>query len=871
MRITYLISMVLILTLGCTSKSKLPDFKNPDLPLETRVNDLLRRMTLEQKISQMVNRAAAIDSLGIQQYNWWNECLHGVARAGLATVFPQPIGLAAMFDDGAVYRMADIISTEARAKHHDFVRKGQHEIYQGLTFWSPNINIFRDPRWGRGMETYGEDPYLTARNGVAFVKGLQGNDPNYFKVIATAKHYAVHSGPEPLRHSFDARIDERDFRETYVFAFEALIKEGKAYSVMCAYNRYLGEACCGSNRLLTYILRNEWGFKGYVVSDCGAISDIWTGHKLVKSPEEGVALAVRSGTDLECGDSYTNLNKAVALGLITEAEIDTAVRRLMVARFKLGMFDPEERDPYTKIPYSVVDCYEHKAIALETALKSIVLLKNENNVLPLSKNLNNILICGPNANNKEILHGNYNGLPSSTVTPLEGILSKAGTTLKVNYEKGCSWVDNQVTDQIPAEFLQIDGKNGFKVEFFANMNLEGTPLLTQYETRLAHRTEGGDFIPGVSSRNFSARWTTEVTAPETGEYTFSLKGGDGFRLLIDNNILIDGWKDHPNIPVIRNIRLEKGKKYPLRVDMFNEDWGAEIALEWKTPGKSSPEKALELAKSADVIIMFAGITPSLEGEEMPLKIEGFEGGDRTMLMLPKVQTEFLKKLKATGKPVVLVLLNGSALAINWEKENLPAILEAWYPGQAAGTAIADVLFGDYNPAGRLPVTFYKSEKDLPPFDEYSMKERTYRYFTGEPLFTFGYGLSYTSFEYSGLKSPVSITAGDSAIISVDVKNTGDKDGDEVIQLYLTHRNTDVPVPVRSLADFKRIFLKTGETMKVTFKISPQQLSILDNNLQRVVRSGIIDFSVGGKQPGKIPEKNVVTGTMEIKGDKVLLP
>jgi beta-glucosidase len=870
MRVPALISLIMFLILGCTSKSKLPDYKNPDLPIETRANDLLRRMTLEQKISQMVHEAAAIDSLGIQQYNWWNECLHGVARAGLATVFPQPIGLAAMFDDSAVYRMADIISTEARAKHHDFDRKGQHEIYQGLTFWSPNINIFRDPRWGRGMETYGEDPYLTARNGVAFVKGLQGSDPRYFKVIATAKHYAVHSGPEPLRHSFDAQIDERDFRETYGYAFEALVKEGKAYSVMCAYNRYLGEACCGSNRLLTDILRNEWGFKGYVVSDCGAVSDIWTGHKLVKTPEEGVALAVRSGTDLECGDSYTNLNKAVELGLITETEIDTAVRRLMIARFKLGMFDPEEMVPYAKIPYSVVDCDDHKAFALETALKSIVLLKNENKLLPLSKDLKNILICGPNANNKEILHGNYNGLPSSTVTPLEGILSKAGNTMKVNYEKGCSWVDTQVTDQIPAELIQINGKKGYKVDFFTNMNLEGTPVLTQYETRLAHRIEGGDFIPGISSRNFSARWTTEVTAPETGEYTFSLKGNDGFRLIIDNKILIDGWKDNPNIPVLQNIRLEKGKKYALCVEMFNDDWGAEIALEWKIPGKSSAEKALELANSADVIVMFGGITPSLEGEEMPLKVEGFEGGDRTMIMLPKVQTEFLRKLKATGKPVVLVLINGSALAVNWEKENLPAILEAWYPGQAAGTAIADVLFGDYNPAGRLPVTYYKSEKDLPPFEEYSMKGRTYRYFTGEPLFAFGYGLSYTSFEYTGLTSPASINPGDTAIISVDIKNTGDKDGDEVIQLYITHRNAEVPVPIRSLAGFKRIFFKSGETKKVTFKIPPDQLAILDNNLQLVVEQGIIGFSVGGKQPGKGPEKNVVNGSLEIKGEKVFL-
>ncbi len=862
--------LLLIFLSGCSPKNNQPIYRQTTQSFEVRANDLMKRLTLEQKISQLMYDAPAIDSLGIQKYNWWNECLHGVARAGLATVFPQPIGLAAMFDDSAMFQMADIISTEARAKHHEFARKGERDIYQGLTFWSPNINIFRDPRWGRGMETYGEDPYLTARNGVAFVKGLQGNDPKYFKVIATAKHFAVHSGPESTRHSFNAIIDERDFRETYTPAFEALVKEGGAYSVMCAYNRFKGEACCGSNKLLNELLRKEWGFKGYVVSDCWAINDIWDFHKITDNKEEGVALAIKSGTDLECGNSYVNLLGAVKNGLVAEAEIDTAFKRLMIARFKLGMFDPDKDVAYSQIPYSVVDCDSHKAKALEIARKSIVLLKNENNLLPLNKNLRKILVCGPNANNKFMLLGNYNGIPSNYSTPLNGIKEKLGSATEVIFEQGCGWVDNLVVDNISAEFLQIDGKKGFKAEYFDNINLTGNPILTRYEELIGFKTEGGEIAPGVKNKNCSARWTSELTAQESGEYTFVVNGDDDYRLYIDSKIIVDQWTKKSGVPNYAKIKFEKAKKYNIKLEFYNKEWNGEISLGWIATGKTSEVKALEQAKTSDVVIMFAGITPSLEGEEMPVKIEGFNGGDRTLIGLPKVQTEFLKKLKATGKPIVLVLLNGSALAINWENDNIPAILEAWYPGQAAGTAIADILFGDYNPAGRLPVTFYKSEKDLPPFDDYRMKGRTYRYFEGEPLYAFGYGLSFTTFEYSNLVIPKTIETGKSFEGSVNVKNTGKFDGDEVVQIYLKDLESSVNVTLHSLVGFRRIHLNVGESKKVSFTVSPHQMSLLNNDFERIIEPGLFEIYVGGCQPSIKSSKNLVSGKIEATGKIVLV-
>jgi len=694
-----------------SEKASQPQYMDPSLPVDVRVDDLVSRMTLEEKVSQMVNAAPAVERLGIPKYDWWNECLHGVARAGIATVFPQAIGLAATWNPDLVHRVAVATSEEARAKHHEAVRQGKRLWYYGLTFWTPNINIFRDPRWGRGQETYGEDPYLTARMGVAFVKGLQGDDPRYLKVVATPKHFAVHSGPEPDRHHFDARINERDLRETYLPAFEACIREGKAFSIMGAYNRYNGEACCASRRLLEEILRGEWGFSGYVVSDCGAIDDIWKYHRIVPTIEEASALAVKRGCDLDCGREYLSLGKAVKQGFISEAEIDRSLKRLFETRFRLGMFDPPEMVPYAQIPYSVNDSPAHRELALKAARESIVLLKNDNHLLPLKKDLKAIAVIGPNADVVKVLLGNYNGTPSKAVTPLEGIRRKLSPNTKVLYAKGC-----------------------------------------------------------------------ELTAPSR-----------------DAKAL---------------------------------------------------EDATQKARAAEVVIMVLGISADLEGEEMTVKVAGFKGGDRLTLDLPAAQQRLLEAVQATGKPVVLVLLNGSALAVNWANEHAGAIVEAWYPGEEGGTAIADVLFGDYSPGGKLPVTFYKSVDQLPAFEDYNMAGRTYRYFKGDPLYPFGHGLSYTTFKYSNLELAADkVKPTENVRVSVDVQNAGEVAGDEVVQLYVVNLKPSVPVPIRSLQGLMRVHLKPGEKRRAEFALASRQLSVIDNNGKRVLEPGTFRIEVGGKQPG----------------------
>ncbi len=716
-------------------KTEHPPYKDPSLPLQQRVDDLVSRMSLEEKVSQMMNAAPAIERLGIPQYNWWNECLHGVARAGIATVFPQAIGLGATWNPELIHRMAAATSDEARAKHHEAVRHNNRGIYYGLTFWSPNINIFRDPRWGRGQETYGEDPYLTARTGVAFVKGLQGDDPRYLKVVATPKHFAVHSGPEPERHQFDASVDERDLRETYLPAFEACITEAKADSIMGAYNRVNGQACCASSVLLGQILRGEWNFGGYVVSDCGAIDDIFRHHHVADSMADASARAVKAGCDLDCGNEYRALAQAVKLGLISETEIDKAVKRLFEARMRLGMFDPPNMVPYAQIPYSVNDSPEHRQLALETARQSIVLLKNENHLLPLKKDIKSIAVIGPNADVVQVLLGNYNGTPSKAVTPLEGIRNKVGSATTVLYAKGCE------------------------------------------------------------------------LAKESGD-------------------------------------------------------------------SKTLDEALQKAKAADAAIVVLGLSPDLEGEEMNVKVEGFKGGDRLTLDLPKSQEKLLEAITAAGKPTVLVLLSGSALAVNWANQHVPAIVEAWYPGEEGGAALADVLFGDYNPAGRLPVTFYKSVDQLPAFDNYNMAGRTYRYFQGEPLYPFGRGLSYTTFKYSPLRLHENrIQAGGSVQLQVEIRNAGEREGDEVVELYVSHENASVPVPIRALEGFRRIHLKAGERKEVAFTLTPRQLSVINNLGRRVVEPGKYRIEAGGKQAGftgtaDAATTEVVSAEVEVTGEAV---
>jgi beta-glucosidase len=728
-------------------------YLNPELPLERRVDDLVSHLTLEEKVSQMLYDAAAVERLGIPEYNWWNEALHGVARAGRATVFPQAIGLAATWDTDLMYRVATAISDEARAKHHESLRQGRRGIYEGLTFWSPNINIFRDPRWGRGMETFGEDPYLTGRLAVEFVRGMQGADPFYLKTVATPKHYAVHSGPEPDRHTFDAVADERDLRETYLAAFRATIVEANAQSVMCAYNRFRGAACCGSDELLQQILRDEWSFDGYVVSDCWAIMDIYRNHELVETAAEAAALAVASGTDLNCGVTYDSLVVAVEQGLISEQQIDVSLRRLLRARFRLGMFDPPDRVPYASIPYDVTDSEAHRQLALEATRKSIVLLKTEGGLLPLSRELGTIAVIGPNADDVDVLLGNYNGVPADPVTPLEGIRREVAPGTRVLYARGTDVAQNMPslevvpTAALAAEYmgLQVEGLKG---EYFANHDWQGEPFAVRVDSTIDFNWWDAPPIAGMPADSFSIRWTGTLTPPVSGRYALGVRVFGSFQLFLDDSLRVEFSDRHVVLPRWAEFDFEAGVPHDIRIEYRTRRADAIAQLVWAKPEPRLREEALRAAEAADAVIMVMGLSPRLEGEEMRVEVPGFAGGDRIDIGLPANQQELMEAIVATGKPVVLVLLNGSAVSLNWAAEHIPAIVEAWYPGQAAGTAIADVLFGRYNPAGRLPVTSYRSVDQLPPFSQYDMQGRTYRYFEGEPLFPFGHGLSYTMFRYS---------------------------------------------------------------------------------------------------------------------------
>jgi beta-glucosidase len=823
------------------------EYLDPKLPLEFRVDNLIAHMTLEEKVSQMMNNAPAIPRLDIPEYDWWNEALHGVAFSGTATVFPQAIGLGATFDPQLVGRVANVISDEARAKYNDAQRHGNRNRFYGLTFWSPNINIFRDPRWGRGQETYGEDPYLTARVGVEFVKGLQGNDPKYLKVVSTPKHYAVHSGPEPERHRFDAAAAERELRETYLPAFRATITEAHAASIMCAYNRTNGEPCCANKHLLEDFLRGEWGFSGYVVSDCGAIDDIYLRHHFVKTAEEASALAVKRGTDLECGDSYKALVNAVKQGLISEAEIDRALKRLFEARFRLGMFDPPENVPYAQIPFSANDSVEHRQISLEAARESIVLLKNANNTLPLRKDLKSIAVIGPNADNVQVLLGNYNGQPSRATTPLAGIKSRVSSQTKVLYDEGTTLTEVSAVP-VPASALR-----DVNVEFFANMNLEGPPVLKRSESDVNFDWGMNNPAPGVPADQFSARWTGKLVPTVSGKYRFGAIADDGARIYLDGKLIAEDWTDHAPATITGEVTLEAGKSYDFKMDYYENKIGAVAKLVWQPPvvkTETPYTDAVKIAKQADAVVLVLGISSQLEGEEMNVQEPGFKGGDRTDINLPQRQQGLLEAVAATGKPMVVVLLSGSAIAVNWANEHANAIIQAWYPGEEGGAAIADVLFGDYNPAGRLPVTFYKSVDQLPPFENYSMDGRTYRFFKGEPLYPFGFGLSFTRFKYSGLNfSSPSVSPTQGITVTATLENSGDREGDEVVQLYITDLAASVRVPLRSLAGVERVHLKPGEKRVVSFTIQPRQLSVITDDGRTVVEPGDFRVTVGGKQPG----------------------
>ncbi|WP_184541944.1 glycoside hydrolase family 3 C-terminal domain-containing protein [Mucilaginibacter sp. FT3.2] len=836
-------------------------YQNYKLDFTTRVNDLVSRMTLEEKVSQMLNSSPAIPRLAVPAYDWWNEVLHGVARTPFkVTVYPQAIAMAATFDRQSLNQMADYAALEGRAVHNKALQMGRAgERYMGLTYWTPNINIFRDPRWGRGQETYGEDPFLTAAMGNAFVKGLQGDDPKYLKAAACAKHYAVHSGPEPLRHVFNADVSNYDLWDTYLPAFKKLVIDAKVAGVMCAYNAYKTQPCCGSDLLMVDILRNQWHFSGYVTSDCWGIDDFFKNHKTHANAEDASADAVLHGTDVECGtDAFKSLVAAVKDGRIAEKQIDISVKRLFMTRFRLGMFDPPEIVKYAQTPASVLESPAHQEHALKMARQSIVLLKNADHILPLSKSIKKIVVLGPNADNPISILGNYNGTPSTATTVYQGIRQKLPNA-EVVYEKAINFTnDTMLVYTDVAQQYHSDGHQGFRAEYFNNRELKGDPEV-RYEETIAHAWQEGEGVTStIKARDFSARYSTIFSAVNESAITFEVEGDDGYRLMIDGKEVLNAWTRNRWGAQQYKLPTEPGKSYQISLEFWQGDGKANIRLSAGNYQKTDADALANRIKDADAIVYVGGISPQLEGEEMKVNYPGFNGGDRTSIALPAAQTDFLKTLQATGKPVVFVMMTGSALAIPWESANIPSIVNAWYGGQAAGTAVADVLFGDYNPAGRLPVTFYKSDKDLPDFTDYSMNNRTYRYFQGDPLYGFGYGLSYTTFKYHNLVMPAVVKRGKALHLSVMVTNSGQLAGDEVVQIYVIHHHQQIKVPLKALKGFARIYLKPGESRRLRFSLLPGDLAVTNVNGGLVELKGQMTISAGGSQPD---EKNYTSSNI----------
>lgn len=853
-------------------------------PVEKRVDALVGAMTLEEKVSQLENGAAAIPRLGVPAYNYWSEGLHGIARSGYATLFPQAIGLAATWDPTLQHQVATVISVEARAKYNQAMRDNLHSIFFGLTIWSPNINIFRDPRWGRGQETYGEDPFLTSRMGVAFVKGLQGDDPKYFRAIATPKHYGVHSGPEPLRHEFNVDVSPRDLEDTYLPAFRATVTEGHADSLMCAYNAIDGVPACANTMLLDHYLRGDWKFQGFVTSDCGAISDFFSpmGHHYSPDAAHASAAALKAGTDTNCGDSYLSLVQAVHEGLVPESAVDQAVGRLFTARMRLGMFDPPSEVKYAQIPYSVVDSPEHRALALKAAEEAIVLLKNDG-VLPLRTGLRRVAVIGPNAASLAAIEGNYNAIPSHPSLPVDGIGEALRGKARVVYAQGSNYVD-ELPIVLPRTALHPEAgsqQEGLKGEYFSNPDFSGTPAMTRVDKQIDFDWDAASPAPGVPMTGFSVRWTGTFTAPAPGKYELGFRRGGCYRcgnqetkaLWFDGKEVYDSTQHvsanrRGQPPPSVDVEISDTHPHRIRIDyVFRAPlFGAGLTLDWLAPAEAMRAEAVRAAQDSDVVVAFVGISPNLEGEEMPVHVEGFNGGDRTDIDLPKTQQDLLEAVAATGKPVVVVLMSGSAIAMNWSKEHAAALLEAWYPGEAAGEAIADVLTGKVNPSGHLPITFYASDGQLPPFTDYSMKDRTYRYFDGEPLYRFGYGLSYTTFRYSGLKlTASSIAAGEPLQAEVTVTNTGDRAGDAVAELYL------IPpaghgYPLRSLEGFERVHLAPHAGTVVHFTLDARELSEVDAEGRRAVRAGEYEVYAGDSSPGAQPAgaaQFTISGTKDV--------
>ena len=854
-------------------------FRNPALPVEERVKDLVSRMTLEEKVSQMVHTAAAIPRLGIPEYNWWSEGLHGAAREGYATVFPQAIGLAATFDPDLLHKEADVISTEFRAKYSERVKeKGYSDWFHGLTVWSPNINIFRDPRWGRGQETYGEDPFLAAQMGVAFVTGLQGNDPKYLKALATPKHFAVHSGPEPTRHTDDIKVSEHDLQDTYLPAFRATVTAG-AGSVMCAYNAVDGKPACAQPMLLDEHLRKDWHFNGYVVSDCGAASDVSRNHHYTPTMEQGMAAAVKAGMDIICAWPAQQIAmerdavlKAVQQGQLSNADIDRAVRRLFTARMKLGMFDPPESVPYSSISISENDSEPHRQLALQAARETLVLLKNSDHLLPLGGKYKTIAVVGPNADSVDPLLGNYNGTPSRPVTILDGIRQRFGDA-NVVYAQGSSLTGPPV-EPVPAEVLKDNsGQPGLTAEYFKGTRRAGTeqrtaPVMTRTDPKIDFNW--GDGASPELKEDFSVRWTGTLTPSASGDYLIGFTGTDAFHFWLEGQLIGESGSGDTSKTRLKSLHLEAGHAYAVKVECAQEGSTGLARLVWHAPGEKADYA--DAVQKADLVIAVLGLAGELEGEEMPIKIEGFAGGDRTSVDLPRAQEQLLEGLVASGKPVVVVLMNGSALGVNWADQHAAAILETWYPGEEGGTAVAEALAGDFSPAGRLPLTFYKSVDQIPAFGDYNMKGRTYRYFTGEPLYPFGYGLSYSDFEYSNLTfDKNSLGAKDDLAVSAYVKNAGKIAGDEVVQVYLTHPGQN-GAPLRALAGFHRVHLEPGETQKVEVAIPNRNLSFVDEKGARRITAGTVQVWVGGGQPVSregLAKTAGLSGSVKITGGAML--
>lgn len=894
------IVIVFVLLAGATAsvgaQTSTPAYLNPALTPEVRAHDLVSRMTLEEKANQSINTAPAIPRLGVPPYDYWSEGLHGIARSGHSTLFPQAIGMAATWDAPLLGKVGEVVSVEARAKYNEAVRHDVHSIYFGLTIWSPNVNIFRDPRWGRGQETYGEDPFLTGSLGLEFVRGMQGNDPLHPRAIATPKHFAVHSGPESTRHSANVEPTPHDLWDTYLPHFRHVIVDGHADSIMCAYNSIDGQPACASDLLLKKVLRDDWKFTGFVTSDCGAIDDFFekAAHRFSVDAEHAAAAGILAGTDTNCGDTYKALPAAIKQNLLSEADLDRTLERLFVARMRLGLFDPSEKSAYAKIPFSENRSIANLALSLRTSLESIVLLKNEG-ILPIAPGrYKRIAVIGPNAASLSALEGNYNAVPRDPQMPVDGI-REAFKGSEVTFSAGAPYADG-VALPLPRTMLRPErnvAAEGLKAEYFAldhanpAASFHGKPVLTRRDAQIDFDWNSAAPVAGVKQEAFAVRWTGFIVPPQTGDlelgmqlaHCYPCNDKERFSVKIDGKEVSSyetrGDEGRESTTPRFHVNFADTNPRTLEIDYTHEAplFGGGITMEWVPPPDLLQKEAVAVASKSDLVVAMVGLSPELEGEEMKIHVPGFAGGDRTDITLPASQMKMLQDVAATGKPMVVVLLNGSALAVNWAQDHADAILEAWYPGEFGAKAIAETLAGKNNPSGRLPITFYKSVQDLPDFSDYSMKNRTYRYFKGDTLYGFGYGLSYTKFEYSKLKlTQTELRAGDLLTAEVEVKNVGHVAGQEVAELYLVPpaAGNGGLSPKLQLEGFQRVSLQPGESRKLTFTVSPRDLSEVDAEGVRSVQAGEYSISVGGAQPNDShAPTQAVMGKFSIQGKQVL--